>query len=233
MPEPHPRLLVSQDPSDWRHTSWPEFKQHVVLTPEGVFSVKREGNIVYRRPALTTDLKHPFVQKAKDHTFQGGIEITPRVPYQLLLQAIAFFRIVWQKQRREDVLLLYLYEQPPHYRLFHPVLKAAGVSRVEYIIPDTPDDAVRCGSIHSHGADEAYHSPTDERDDQRSPGIHVVVGDLDRPYYSVRCFASDGRVCFEVPLWDVFLEPTVPSLPSHWLVELPPTQRSTSHDFND
>lgn len=224
-----PRLLAWEDPHAWRHVELPEFVDHLVLTPEGVFSIRREGESIYKRPAQAADFERIYGKAAKERLFQGAVKLKHRVPYQLLLQAVSFFRHVWQEQRREDILLLYFYEKKQRYQLAHPPLKTASHAHVDYEFPPTPEDAVRFGSIHSHGAEQAYHSWQDHKDDQQSPGMHVIVGQLDQPHQSVKCIASDGTDCFDVSLWDVFTKPDMPKFPPHWFIDLPLTQRSTKH----
>lgn len=229
MDSQHSRLAVTNDPTDWRRNEWPEFKDHLVLTPEGVFAIRREGRSIYKRPARAADFERIFGAAVKERLFRGAVELKQRAPYQLLLQAISFFRYVWQQQRREDILLLYFFEKKQRYQLVHPPLKTASHAHVDYTFPPTPEEAVRFGSIHSHGAEQASHSPQDYKDDQLSPGVHVIVGQLDRLYQSVKCIASDGAGCFEVSLWDVFTEPDMPKFPPTWFIDLPLTQRSTKY----
>lgn len=229
MLSPHSRLLATDNPTDWRRREWPEFVDHLVLTPEGVFSIRREGGSIYKRPAQAADFARIFGEVVKERLFHGAVELKHRVPYQLLLQAIGFFRHVWQQQRREDILLLYFFEKKRRYQLVHPSLKSASHAHVDYDFPITPEDAVRFGSIHSHGQEHAYHSSQDCKDDRHSPGVHVIVGHLDQPYRSVKCIASDGAGCFDVSPWDVFTEPDMPKFPPSWFIDLPLAQRSTKY----
>lgn len=230
MNPPNFLLRAHDDPYAWRHTEWPEFIDHLVLTPEGVFAIRREGESIYKRPARAEDFERIFGQKVKGRLFQSELHLQHRVPYQLLLQAVNFFRCVWKQQRREDVLLLYYFEQKHHYQLVHPLLKTASWSHVAYDFPETPETAVRFGSIHSHGQERAYHSQRDLNDDRSSPGIHVIIGNLERPYHTVKCIASDGTNCFDVPLWDIFVEPKLPAFPPSWFLELPRPERRTHYD---
>lgn len=230
MRAPYNPLAALNSADDWRRREWREFTDYLVLTPEGVFSVRQEGSTVFKRPARAEDFERIFGEVVKERLFRGAIELRNRVPYQLLLQAISFFRYVWEQQQREDVLLLYFYEESQQYVLVHPPLNWASKIRVRYELPVTPEEAVRFGSIHSHGAERAYHSLEDEKDDLCSPGIHVIVGNLDRSYQSVKCVASDSRHCFDVPLWDVFTEPIAPTFPASWFAPLPSTKRSTAYD---
>lgn len=232
MNQPAPRLLVMDNPTAWRQYQWAEFVDHLVLTTEGVFTIRREGPLIYRRPAHAADFERIFGLTVQDKLFRSAVELQVRVPYQLLMRAISFFRYVWQQQQREDVLLLYYYDQKKRYQLVHPPLVSASPQHVDYDLPATPADAVRFGSIHSHGRNSAYHSYQDEKDDRHSPGIHVVVGHLDLPQPSVLCVASDGTNCFAVPLWDVFTQPTPISFPHCWYINMPSPKRSTEYDIS-
>jgi len=78
--------------------------------------------------------------------------------------------------------------------------------------------------LHSHGRIQAHHSIEDRLDDVASPGLHIVIGDVDQATPSIVCTVSDGRSCYPVPVADVFEEMQWPVFPPEWLVEVPRSQ---------
>jgi len=194
--------------NDWRR-DWPyQFEENIVITPRGLFMVQRLGKTTYCRPA------NALFRSA------GGVELPARVPSELLFMAVAFFRTVLAQYNREDILLLY--RKDYQYSLVHPAITRAGEYQVSYEFPATPPGSVRAGSIHSHGAEPACHSHRDKTDDLGSPGVHIVLGNLNCPCPSVTCVYSSGAHCFEVDFFDVFdFSLPEPSFPEDWLVETP------------
>lgn len=219
-------LRSFEDPDEWRNENWPEYKDLLVLLPHGFFVVRRESDIIGCRPATAADFDNLlFAGVSYQQRHQSRVHLTRKVPYQLLLQAIHFFRSAWQQYKQEDVLLLFYYSEEERYELQHPPLIAAGDIYVEYEEPLTPDEAVRFGSLHSHGSLPAdIYSHTDRKDDLKSPGVHVVVGSLDQGAQTVYCVRSDGTHCFPVPLWDIFEQPMWPKFPTDWLAPAPRKQ---------
>lgn len=204
------------------HDRWREVeggRERLVVTPAGVFVVQRDHLWAQLRPATRADFRR-FAGCRSPVPKEWG-ELVPQTPLpaQLLMQAVAFFREVWKRYYREDVLLVYLYyrEKPPRFELVHPPLISAVMDHVKCEIPETPTDAVRYGTLHSHGAMPAFHSLEDRRDDERSPGIHIIIGDVDKPLPTLMCVFSDGDRCEPVDPSAVFDFPSA-EFPNDWLV---------------
>ncbi len=53
--------------------------------------------------------------------------------------------------------------------------------RLDYPRPETTDTSTPCIDIHSHGAEPAFFSETDNADDRHDVKIAIVVGSLERP----------------------------------------------------
>lgn len=217
------RSLTFSFPDEWRYQPLAEYEDHLALMPGGLFIVRRESGITFRRPAGRNDLASFFGEEnlLEMEKGRGNVELAHKVPYELLLQAIHFFQCVWQQHQREDVLLLYFHEVEQRYELHHPKLLSASERHVDYDLPATPKGVARFGSLHSHGAMSAFHSQEDYRDDIASPGVHIIVGKVNQPESNVVCIASDGNSCFPVPWRDIFTEPPWPEFPAEWLAPAP------------
>jgi hypothetical protein len=125
---------------------------------------------------------------------------------------MAFFREVFRKYQAEAAVLLYLREGA-EYEIRIPPQQVAG-GHCRYEIGPNPPGCIRVGTIHSHGAAEAFHSELDDLDEQHDDGLHVTIGSLHtKP--SVSCsLVVDGRrfdlrpeEVLEVMPWQ--LEPTI------------------------
>lgn len=204
------------------HDQWREIeggRERLVVTPAGVFVVQRDDLWAQLRPATRADFRR-FAGYHVPVSRRWG-ELVPQtpLPFAILLQAVSFFRTVWKRYQREDILLIYFHykEKPPRFELVHPRLVSAGMGHVDCKIPETPRKAIRFGTLHSHGAMSAFHSPEDRRDDEQSPGIHIIIGNLDQPLPTLMCVFSDGEWCDPVEPSAVFDFPSA-GFPNDWLV---------------
>lgn len=229
--DPRDRIHVFEDPEAWRHHPFDPLRDHLVVTPGGVFVAQRSALCRHIRPATAEDFQRIFGGSVptQQSCWGGGVELAHRVPLHLLSLATAFFRQVWVAEEREEILLLYFFYEEGRYTVEHPEILSAGAHHVRYTVPETPADAVRFGSFHSHGWDAAYHSLTDERSDVGSPGIHVILGDVGESLPTIVCIFSDGTACFPVSPWDIFVEPEPIAVPKEWLVPIrrPPEAAGT------
>lgn len=212
------RVFVVNDLEAWR--GWPpDYEEKMVIAPEGFFVVKREELLTHVRPATLYDLERLLGYRNRAVQSVGRVELPVCIPFALVTQAAAFFKEVWRRYKREDVLLLYFFFEEQRFEFRHPELISADTQGVRYDHSETPAAAVRLGSFHSHGDNEASHSGEDWCDDVASPGVHVVIGRVDQATPTIRCFASDGSTCYPVRLADVFECSPQPSFPNEWLVE--------------
>lgn len=212
------RVYVLDDCEDWRSVAPDDYRDRLVITSQGFFMVRREDLMAYARPATRLDLKRICGHSSRTGSPKGHVQLPRRLPFALALTATSFFRHVWLLYKREDVLLLYFLLDQERYELHHPKIRWADGGGVRYDMPATPANAVRLGSLHSHGNLGAHHSSEDWRDDVQSPGVHIVIGHVDQMTPSVICSVSDGRACYPVPVADVFEDIEWPSFPKEWLI---------------
>ena len=210
--------------------SCPSDKKTFVVTGAGIFVINPQELLSFARPAKVADLKQCFRENAPVVQSEGRVRLQHFIPWGLLTQARNFFQMVWDAHQREDVLLIYYHLADTEYHLVHPELISASIGHVDYHEPDTPPGCVRFGTIHSHCDTSAHHSRQDEDDDASSPGVHIIIGDVDLPMPTLCCVASDGECCWSVSPTDLFGPLESATVPSEWIqanVSARPTGRTS------
>lgn len=215
------RVVDSQD--EIRNLDLESYRDHIVITPAGPLVVNREDYFFFCRPAQRRDFLRLMGRRlhawGHDQGALGGFVPNHPIPWSYVTQAISFFRAVWRKHSREDILVLHYFPSEARYEFVHPSIRSADVGGVEYDFPSTPDNALRIGSFHSHGNQLASeYSLIDQKDDTTSPGIHVVLGTLDEGMVpTIHCVSSDGRNCLPVQMVHIFTPWDYGSFPPEWL----------------
>ena len=73
------------------------------------------------------------------------------------------------------------------------------------------------GTIHSHASALAFHSSTDDHDELSADGLHITVGNLDKPN---RSYAARWMICGKAcpaSLADVIESLPLPAIDQTWL----------------
>lgn len=183
----------------------PDDPIYYLVTGNGLFQVKRT-------PLFRSRIRVPGLLWL-DREAERAEFLLPVIPAKILGDTMAFFREVFRKYRAEAAVLLYLREGAAEYTIRIPSQTVAG-GHCRYEVGPNPAGHIRVGTIHSHGAAEAFHSELDDVDEQYDDGLHVTIGSLHaKP--TVSCsLVVDGRrfdlrpeAVLEVMPWQ--LEPTV------------------------
>lgn len=109
-------------------------------------------------------------------TFVGS-----KIPLRLFVQIEEFFKAVYVKQKSEALVLLYYHDATRQYKAVVVEQQALGL-HVDGLGKDIPaPDAgwIFAGDIHSHANVSAFHSGTDDKDEQFKDGIHITIGNVD------------------------------------------------------
>lgn len=176
-----------------------------VVTRNGLFQVKKT-------PLFRSRIRVPGLSWLEEEK-EGAEFLLPVIPAKILGETMAFFREVFRKHRAEAAVLLYLREEVGEYEIRIPSQRVAG-GHCQYEIGPNPPGCLRVGTIHSHGAAEAFHSELDDVDERYDDGFHVTIGSLHaKP--TVSCsLVVDGRrfelrpeTVLEAMPWQ--LEPTI------------------------
>lgn len=109
----------------------------------------------------------------------------PKIPSCVIALAVLFFRRVYEEYAAEAAVLLYYDARNGAYLLDAPFQQVTGTS-VSYQSRGRVDEGLQLvGTIHSHANFEAFHSGVDVHDEQYLDGIHITIGRVDQPYFTV------------------------------------------------
>jgi hypothetical protein len=135
----------------------PEEPIYYLVTRNGLFQIKRT-------PVFRSRIRVPGLLWLEDEE-EGSEFLLPVIPAKILGETMAFFREVFRKYRAEAAVLLYLREGVRDYEIRIPPQTVAG-GHCRYEVGPNPAGCIRVGTIHSHGAAEAFHSELDDVDEQ-------------------------------------------------------------------
>ena len=110
----------------------------------------------------------------------------PKLPLELLQQAESFFATAYEKHHSEAVVVLLANPATKEWRIDAPSQEVDGSLHVSYD-PTTvvvPESFAVFGTIHAHASAGAFHSATDDKDESCSDGLHITIGNLDKPIRS-------------------------------------------------
>ena len=127
----------------------------------------------------------------------------PKVPRRLFELVVCFFDRIAELHGAEAAVLVLFEKSSKRVKLLIPEQVATvDITRsghrypigIHYeTAPTSAGDAVVIGDIHSHVDGAAYASATDQRDEAYRPGLHVVIGRINREPPEVHCeFVVDG-----------------------------------------
>ena len=164
-------------------------KEDVELPSEGTYYiVAKNGVFLHKDTGLieaTVKVDHiPFLQEL---TPTATLRL-PKLSPKLMVRALLFFRRVYQQYHSEAAVLLHYSPENHIYRLHCPE-QSVSADTVHYDASDRFDGYQLVGTIHSHASMVAFHSGVDDHDEQHFDGLHITVGRLDQPYFTVSCSA--------------------------------------------
>ena len=152
----------------------------------------------------------------------GFIPALPKIPARLMGEIIAFFRSFMTENEENEALAL-IYWDKAEKRFFAYVPKQSVCKEeVEANLRDCPyDDEERyiCyADIHSHNSMDAFFSGKDDQD-ERSTGLYLVLGKLDKFYPDVkaRIFCGDSFVSIDP---NIVMEGLEQPFPKEWLTQV-------------
>ncbi len=148
----------------------PDDPIYYLLTKDGLFLVKRTPFFEAVVPASGIPWLEPQAPQVNLSA--------PPLPAALLLEALAFFRAVYDRYKSEAVVLLAWREATRTYELAVPH-QTVGGGHCDYEVKDFPPGLTRLGTIHSHAGVEAFHSLRDWEDERFEDGLHLTIGNLD------------------------------------------------------
>lgn len=160
-------------------------KEGVKLPKEGIYYVvTKEGIYLHKETGIITALV-----KVKGISFleklQPNVTLNlPKLPPELIVKSLLFFRRVYQRYKAEAIVLLH-YSQENGFLVHCPEQKIGGVS-VDYNSSERFEGYQLVGTIHSHSDFGAFHSGVDKKDERYFDGIHLVIGKVNLPYFTFK-----------------------------------------------
>ncbi|MCR6656606.1 MAG: hypothetical protein NVV63_12530 [Opitutus sp.] len=117
------------------------------------------------------------------------------IPVSLWREVLAFFKWSYDTTKSETQVRLFYHFHRGEWRAHaFPQEKNSGMTTKE--LPDHPNMAADMkailddgftvwGTVHHHCAAQAFQSGTDLSDEQGQAGIHITVGNMDKPEHSI------------------------------------------------
>lgn len=159
----------------------------VELPKEGTYYIVAKGGVFLHKDnglieATVKVDRIPFLQEV---TPSANLRL-PKLPPKLLVQTLLFFRRVYQQHLSEAAVLLHYSTESQRYILHCPSQQVSAAS-VTYNASERFDNFQLVGTIHSHASMGAFHSGVDDADERHFDGLHITIGRLDQPYFTVSC----------------------------------------------
>ncbi len=187
-----------------------------LIASNGVFRVKRNPlftasiRLGEAPPVVSKTLAEleRYADRLYRHEEQIRLHLPKPIPQGLLRSLLIIFQTVWQRYKAEAEAQLYWHEVKECFTFRIPLTYASLDSLFcYYLVPATPRDCLRVGTIHSHGAGWACQSSVDLINEQEEDGLHITLGEVMSAFPSVharvavdgRSFPVDPNLLFEGP----------------------------------
>jgi PRTRC genetic system protein A len=127
----------------------------------------------------------------------------PKIPLQILLQIISFFKDVNMRYGTEAMIQIFWDRQKKEYFAFCPKQEVGGAS-VDFKRDEEKEKRyLLVADMHSHNEMSAFFSGTDDRDEKETR-LFGVIGNIRDPLPDIQFRVSSGNGSVEVPLEDIF-----------------------------
>ena len=156
----------------------PETGTYYIVTQEGVFLHKETGLV----SATVRVSGIPFLGKL---TPRAQLHL-PRLSSILLARTWLFFRAIHRRMNSEAVVLLHYSVKTGEFLLHCPEQKVSA-GGLDYDPTERFEGYQLVGSIHSHNTFDAFHSGTDTHDEMDFDGLHITIGKLNQPFFTISC----------------------------------------------
>lgn len=156
---------------------------YYVLAANGLFVHKDTGTIQAMVPVKNCSVLQDLDTKQFAH------HNLPLIPATTVAQIKAFFAEIVKRFRSEACTVLYFNEETGQYKVDVPV-QIASHGHVRYKMSNVEnlpgmEGFVPVGTLHSHCDFNAFHSGTDDADEDGWDGIHLTFGHNDADVFSI------------------------------------------------
>jgi Zn finger protein HypA/HybF involved in hydrogenase expression len=149
------------------NTPMPNSDVYYVVGKEGIFIKKKLGIMESLSPVKNISILQSVEATARMHI--------PKIPAIITAKIANFFTDVYNEHSSEAVVLLFYNEDHKHYKIVVPPQEVSGAA-AEYNRAITVEGYTMIGTIHSHANFTAFHSGTDQGDEQSFDGLHITFG---------------------------------------------------------
>jgi len=99
-------------------------------------------------------------------------------------KVLSFFREVYKVYKSEAIVLLHYNQRKKKYILQVPPQEVS-FAGIDYVKSKLYQGYDLIGTIHSHGNMSAFHSSTDDSDEEHFDGLHITIGNVNEEFVSI------------------------------------------------
>ena len=168
----------------------PDSDIYYIIAKEGIFLKKKLGIMDSIAPVKNISILESVAASAKMNI--------NKIPAADLAKVHSFFKEVYRQYRAEAIVLLFYNEETGEHKIIPPKQKVT-MAACDYDKGISIDGFTMIGTIHSHGSMSAFHSGTDDHDEEHFDGLHITLGHLNDDYQSISAsiVANGFRVVIE------------------------------------
>jgi len=121
-----------------------------------------------------------------------------KIPKRKFAQILSLFRAVYQKYKSEVNVILHYNIKRKRFRIDIPPQGVTGASVNYENGLESYKGYTRIGTIHSHANMSAFHSGTDQGDEEGWDGLHITLGKIGEDYFDISCSVMSNNQRFMV-----------------------------------
>lgn len=162
-------------------------KDGVELPEEGTYYIVARNGIFLRKDTglVQATVRVDRIAFLQEVTTTAKMRL-PKLSAEELVRVLLFFRRVYQRHQSEAVILLHYSATTREYLLHCPDQRVSAAS-VAYAANQRFPGYQLVGTIHSHASMDAFHSGVDDHDERHFDGLHITIGRVDQPYFTISC----------------------------------------------
>lgn len=150
-------------------TPIPEDDICYIVAKEGIFLKKKMGIMESIAPVENISILESVTSMARMNI--------KKIPGGQVAKVIAFFREVYKEYNGEAIILLFYDTEKRIYKIVPPHQKVTSAT-CDYNKGITIEGMQMIGTIHSHANMSAFHSGTDDTDEEHFDGLHITIGNM-------------------------------------------------------
>jgi PRTRC genetic system protein A len=163
----------------------PEDDIYYIVAKEGIYIKKKLGIMDSVSP-----VKNISILESVQATAKMNIE---KIPAIAVAKIANFFRAIQEQHGSEAIVILFYNEETKKYKLVPPSQKVTP-GGIEYNRSIVIDGWTMIGDIHSHSSMSAFHSGTDQGDENSFDGLHITFGNMNCELISISAsIVSNGN----------------------------------------